>query len=337
MILRDIATALGTPVHGDDTVAIDRVSAIGESTSGSLTFLLDSKHDAFLPSLRASAIVTYRPLDVAIPQLVVPHPRKALAQALALFEGRSDRPGHIAPSADIHPSAHLGKGVSVGPFAVIEAGAILGDSVSIGAHAVVGSLCTVGDGTWIGPRVVLAHDVHVGRRVRLHPGAVIGGEGFGYYPEKGTWNKIPHVGRVVVEDDVEIGCNTCVDRGCIGDTVIGQGTKIDNLVHVAHNCKVGRHTVIAGMVAFSGSVTLGDHVMVGGQAGFRDGVKVGNNVTVMARAGVTKDIPDNVAVSGFPAIPHRQEMIKQATLSKWASERHNNRAERCKTPENLAE
>jgi UDP-3-O-[3-hydroxymyristoyl] glucosamine N-acyltransferase len=212
----------------------------------------------------------------------------------------------FAPKTNIEPGIH--------PTAVLAKSARIGKRVRISAFVYVGENCEIGDDVVIHPSVTLYDGVKIGDRVILHSGARIGVDGFGFVPHAGKHVKIPQVGKVIIEDDVEIYANVCVSRGTLGATIVGAGTKIDNISHIAHNCVIGKNCAIVSLVGFAGSVTLKDNVSVAGQAGFKGHVTVGENSIVMAKSGVTKDVPANTIVSGFPAQEHKKEMELQAAL-----------------------
>jgi UDP-3-O-[3-hydroxymyristoyl] glucosamine N-acyltransferase len=231
----------------------------------------------------------------------VSNPKLAFALVLDLF--------HPSPLLEgcVHPTAVLGKRVQLDDHVAIRANAVLGDGVSIGrgtiieAGAVLGDGVTIGEGCAIGANTVIYRQTHIGDRVRIHGGAVIGGDGFGYVFHEGRHIKVPQVGNVVIEDDVEIGCNVCVDRATIGSTVIERGTKIDNLVQIAHNNRIGKHVIITGQGGFSGSVTVGDYAVFGGRVGVTDHVTIGERAQVGLCSVVTKSVAPGEVVWGYPA------------------------------------
>lgn len=236
----------------------------------------------------------------------VDNPYLAVAEALRAFHP-ADRPAPgIHSTAVVAADAELGEGVHVAPRAVIGAGC------SVGARTVVESGCVLGAGVRVGkdchlhPNVTLYPGISLGNRVVVHAGAVIGADGFGYAQDGARQVKVPQVGTVEVEDDVEIGANACVDRATLGATRIGRGTKIDNLVQIGHNCRVGEHSVLCGQVGLGGSTVVGDGVMIGGQAGVRDHLRIGHGARVAGRSGVTDDVPDGARVAGFPHLEARQ-------------------------------
>ncbi len=211
-------------------------------------------------------------------------------------------------------SARIGTGVSIGPYTVIGEGSRIGDRVAVGPHVVIGARCTVGDDTVIHPQVTLYDDVVVGDRVILHSGARLGSDGFGYAWDDGGLRKIPQIGGCVIGSDVEIGANCAIDRGSVGATVIGEGTKLDNLVHIAHNIQIGKHAAVAAQVGFAGSSTIGDRVVFGGQAAVAGHLRIGEGASIAGKAGVTTHVPAGEAYSGYPARPHREALRAQALV-----------------------
>lgn len=240
-----------------------------------------------------------------------------LAVLPRLYRRPVREPG-VHPSAVIGRGARIGEAVSLGPFVQVGAGARIGDRVTLEAGVVVGAGVHVGDDTHVHPRVTLYPGTELGRRVIVQAGAVIGSDGFGYVFRDGRHERIPHVGRCVVEDDVEIGAGTTIDRGSIDDTVIGSGTRVDNLVHVAHNVRIGRLCLIAAQVGISGSVRLEDGVVVGGQAGFQGHHVIGKGARIGGQSGVFGDVPAGETWSGYPARPHKESLRAQAVLFRLA-------------------
>ena len=297
MLLKDLASLADGSLIGNGSLKIKGVSEIKEAKEGDLVFVLEDKHLADALKSKASAVVASSKAKVGKKNAVlVDNPRLALARILKHFAKNPEIETGPHKSAFVHKSAKIGKNVSIGPFSYIGPNVIIGDNSTIYPNATIYS------------------DVVIGKRCVIHAGARIGMDGFGFVPTGETYEKIPQIGGVVIGDDVEIYANTCIARGTLGNTVIGSGTKIDNLTHIAHNCRIGENCAITSLVGFAGSVALKDHVSVGGQAGFAGHLTVGENTVIMARAGVTKDIPPNSVVSGFPAIDHRKELQVQAAL-----------------------
>ena len=298
---------------------IDGVAPLDEATDRHLSFVGSHAYVKGLATTRAAAVLVDRrvklPADVHSVVLVVEDADLALAQVLERFAPPVQRVARgTDSSARVDPSASMGKHVSIGPFVVIGARARIGDRCVLHAGAFVGDDCAVGDDCVIWPNVVVRERVTIGHRVVVHPGAVIGADGFGYRWDGSTHAKVPHVGTVVIEDDVEIGACACIDRAKVGATRIGRGTKIDNLVQVAHNCVVGPHCILAGQAGLAGSVTLGARVVLGGATSVADHLTVGPGTISAGRSAVAGDIEPDQRISGMPAIPHRQTLREQAAL-----------------------
>lgn len=313
-----IAHAVGGRLVGDGDVRVTGIAPLDRATDRDLTYLAGSRHAPALASSRA-AVVLLSAEHADAPSMVrarvvVADPQAALVSLLPHFvRADSTQPG-VHPTATIGRGARLGGDVSVGPYVVIGAGAVVGERVVIGAHCVIGAGVRVGDGCRLHPHVTLYTGAELGRRVVVHSGARIASDGFGYIYRDGQHQKIPHVGRCIIGDDVEIGANATIDRGSVGDTVIGAGTKIDNLVHIAHNCRVGRNCLFAAQVGLAGSVVVEDGVALGGQVGIADHRTIGAGARVGAQAGVFGDVPAEQTWSGYPARPHREALKAQAVL-----------------------
>jgi UDP-3-O-[3-hydroxymyristoyl] glucosamine N-acyltransferase len=248
--------------------------------------------------------------------IVVESARAALAALLAFYQPKRPPGTRIDATAAIDPTANLGADAIVGPFAVIGARTKVGARATIGAGCVIGADVKIGDDAMLHPRAMFLDRCVAGDRLVLQAGAVVGSDGFGYVPGDGQWVKIPQVGTVVLGNDVEVGANSCIDRAQTGATRIGDGTKIDNLVQIGHNCRIGRGVAIAGMAGLAGSTNIGDGTRVGGKAGFRGHITVGARVTIAGESMVWSDLPDDAFVSGNPAQDHRQELRLQASLRK---------------------
>lgn len=305
-----LAERLGGRVHGSSDAPVARLGALEGAGPGTLTYCAGGKFKASLRKAEGAVVLaTEALLDTALPltYVIVADPSHAYAQIAEGLRARPHAEG-IAPSATVAASAQLAEGVRVGAQAVIE------DGVTIGAGTVIGALAYVGRGTTIGrdceifPRVTIMDRTVIGDRARILPGAVLGSEGFGLYPTKVGARPMPHIGNVVVGNDVRIGANCTIDRATIGATSIGNGTMIDNLVHVAHNCTVGERVILCGCAALSGSVTLGNDVQLGGQAAVAPGVSVGARAQIGAQAGAGVDIEPGAAYLLSPAIPLRDAM-----------------------------
>jgi len=305
-----VAELIGGTVEGDASGKIRGVAAIDQAAPEDVTFAVDERNAAALATSQAGAAIVARNAPAApMPLIRVDNVWPAVAKLLAHLAGGADvpKPG-IHPSATVAPDAQLGPDVAIGPGCVIGTKAKLGQgtvlcaNVSIGAAAVIGGDCLLAEG------VVVQAGCLLGDRVRIGPNSVIGSEGFGYYFADGAHHRIPHIGNVVIEDDVEIGACTCVDRAKFGSTRIGAGTKIDNLVQIAHNVQIGRGCILAGQAGLAGSVRLGNGVVVMGHAGIRDHVTLGDGVQCAAFAAIASDVPAGQVVAGIPAQPAREAL-----------------------------
>lgn len=318
-----IAQLTGGQLEGDPTVTVNSVASLERAAEGQLAFCASPRYAPQLERSRASAVLVVPELAEAasaIPaRIVVPKPHDALVGLLPSLYRPTERLVGVHHTATVAPSARLGAECYVGPFVHVGERAVLGDRCVLEAGVTVGDGVRVGSDCRLYPRVTLYSGSELGQRVLIHAGAVIGSDGFGYVQRGGRHEKIPHVGRCIIEDDVEIGAGTTIDRGSIDDTVIGAGTKIDNLVHIAHNVRVGRLCLIAAQVGVSGSTRIEDGVVVGGQAGFQGHHTIGKGARIGGQAGVFGDVPPGETWSGYPARPHREALRAQATLFRLSS------------------
>jgi len=304
MKLEKISELVGGKLKGDGSLEISGIRAFDQAGEGHITFVIKKKFLDILNESKASAVLVKKEVDNSISQIIVASPELAFARLLREFHPNP------RPKAGIHERAVVGENVRLGEQVTLSAGVSIGDDVSIGDHVhlypgvVVGDRCRIGSHTTLYPNVTLYNDTELGCRVILHAGVVIGADGFGYtLDEKGTHYKIAQIGRVVIEDDVEIGANSCVDRASMGVTLIKRGTKLDNLVQVAHNCTVGEHSILVSQVGLAGSCTLGHHVVLAGQVGISDHVTLGDQVTITGRSATFRDIESNQVYGGYPAVP----------------------------------
>jgi UDP-3-O-[3-hydroxymyristoyl] glucosamine N-acyltransferase len=317
--LDELAARLGARVVGDGGVRIARVSTIDEATGDALTFATSETYLAAALQSPAAAILVDDSLAIdatAKPLLVVRNARQALAQLLASFEAPRPRGPFRHSSAIVEPDARLAEDAYVGAHAYVGHGVEIGREAVIDSGCYVGDGVTIGDSVWMHPHASIMPGARVGNRVVLHAGCVIGSAGFGWAFFEGRSRRIPQIGNVVLEDDVEIGANSCVDRAQTGSTLIGAGTKIDNLVQIGHNCRIGKHCVIAALTGLAGSTTVGDYVKVAGQVGFRGHIKVGSHVTIAGQSGVWNDVTDGATLSGNPAHDHRDELRQKVMIRK---------------------
>ncbi|MDV2496137.1 MAG: UDP-3-O-(3-hydroxymyristoyl)glucosamine N-acyltransferase [bacterium] len=315
--LDEVAALVGGTLHGDPSVEIEGVAGLNDAGPEDITFLADRKHIKDLARSQAAAVLATSAEDIDRPVIEVANPYAAFADLLEAFHPSAPPPGTVDERAAVDPSASLGEGVTLFPYAVVGAGVVVGDRAVIHSHAVVGDGCAIGADCVLHPNVTLYPGVTLGQRVIVHGGTVLGSDGFGYAElEDGTRRKIPQVGRVVVEDDVEIGANVTVDRATLGTTVIRRGTKIDNLVHIGHNSVVGADGIIAAQAGLSGSCEVGDRVVILGQVGLMDHVRVGDGATLIAQAGITSDVEAGEVVSLTPSMPHAVTRRVVAALPK---------------------
>jgi UDP-3-O-[3-hydroxymyristoyl] glucosamine N-acyltransferase len=308
MKLREIARALGCELRGDGEIEISDVAPIEEAPPRTLTFLADRRLASHLATTGAAAIVL--PLDappVRIPSLHAAHPYLAFIGAVELFHPPPARTAvGVHPSAVVAESADIGPGAWIGPHVVVGERVRIGRDATVHANVAIYPDVSIGDQFTAHAGVVVQSGARIGDRVTLHPGAVIGSEGFGYLPLPAGNRKIPQVGTVVIEDDVEIGANSTIDRAALGATVIGRGTKIDNLVMIAHGCRIGAGCLLAGQVGLAGGTTVGDRVLMGGQVGAAGHLSIGDRAQIAAQSGIHRDVPAGEQYSGYPAVEVRR-------------------------------
>jgi UDP-3-O-[3-hydroxymyristoyl] glucosamine N-acyltransferase len=314
--LSDIASLVHGEIFGNPDLDIKGASGINDAREGDITFFTGERHRKDLPHCRASCIIVREPLnDFAITQLKVANPYLAFASLLEHFYVKPLKPQGVSREAFISDSATIGEDVSIYPYAYIS------DGVSVGKGSVLYPFVFMGENTVIGeqciiyPHVTLRERVTIGDRVIIHSGSVIGSDGFGYVFHEGRHHKIPQVGSVTIGDDVEIGSNVSIDRATTGNTVIGTGTKIDNLVQIGHNVTIGNNSVIVAQVGIGGSTAIGDYVTLGGQVGVSDHTKVESGTMIGAQSGVMGNVAKGI-YSGSPAIPHRDWLKAQAVIAK---------------------
>jgi UDP-3-O-[3-hydroxymyristoyl] glucosamine N-acyltransferase len=315
---------------GHSQIVIDTLAPASEGGAGALVFVEGKRNFALLNALKAAAILCpaeaakIAPVDVAV--LVHSRPQQAFALVGRLLFPQAATPGPMTDETGISPQAHIDPSAHIETGAIIEAGAVIGPRVSVGGgtviapHAVIGHSCQIGRDGYIGPGTSVQYAL-IGNRVIIHGGARIGQDGFGFVGGAKGPERVPQIGRVIIQDDVEIGSNTTVDRGAMSDTIIGQGTKIDNLVQIAHNVRIGRNCIIAGLSGISGSVVVGDNVTMGGGVGLADHLTIGTGAKLAARSGFMSNVPAGEIWGGYPAQPMAEAMREIAMLRKLARTR----------------
>jgi UDP-3-O-[3-hydroxymyristoyl] glucosamine N-acyltransferase len=323
--LGDIARLLGGKLVGDAGTLITGVSGLESATPGTISFVDNEKllHEALASA--ASALILPSAAEKEFrnaarkggkPVVLAGNPRLAFAKVIEYLQPANLPEQGIHPTAVIEPDAYIGENVTIREFCYVGHQAHIGDGAVLYPHATVGDGAQIGDGTHIHYSVVVYPNVHIGKRVRIHANSVIGSDGFGYVFHEGKHHKVPQVGTVLIEDDVEIGANVCVDRAMLGATRIGEGSKIDNLVQVAHNVQIGRDCIVCALVGLSGSVVIEDNVMIAGQVGVRDHIRVAKKTVVAAQAGVISNTEEGDYLIGSPAVPNREFMRMEAASRK---------------------
>jgi len=317
--LHQLAALIGGRVVGDASLRISGIAPIREAAAGQITFLSNPRYVDELLSTRASAVILGPRHEGAegpahLARIITDDPYYGMSQVIRHFHDRPFQPTGISPLASIGQGVSMGREVSIHPFVVVGDRAVIGDRVTLAPGCYVGEDAVIGEESWLYPNVTVRERVRLGRRVIIHSGTVVGSDGFGYAFHQGEHRKIPQVGTVVIEDDVELGANVSVDRATLGQTVIGRGTKVDNLVQIAHNVTIGERSIIVAQAGISGSTTLGKGVVLAGQVGVVGHLTIGDGVRVGAQSGVAQNVPAGQDLSGSPAIAHRQWLAVQATL-----------------------
>ncbi len=315
--LADLASDLGADVIGDEDFEVCGVRPLDTARAEHLSFLHNPKYVDEAKASEAGAILVAD--SEVLPGrnlLVCPEPYLALASALEIFYPAERTEPGVHPSAVVAAGVSVGEGASVGPLASVAEGTTIGDRTVVSAGCVLGRGVEIGADCILHPRVVVEDRCRIGDRCVVHSGTVIGSDGFGFATVDGTHHKVPQVGIVVLEDDVELGANVCVDRAALGETRLGRGTKVDNLVQIAHNVVIGEHCLLVAQSGISGSTRIGHHTVFAGQTGCSGHLKIGSGVVLAARAAVFKDVPDGVTVAGSPARPHRDWLKANANLQR---------------------
>ncbi len=314
--VEEVAALVNGTVIGDTSQSLTGISSLAEAVPGDISFLANDKYAPYLAETKASAVLVAKEQDVKnLVQIVVKDPDFAFAKVVEAFVPTVGQPEPgIHPTAVIGDGVQLGNNVAIGPYTVITNNAKIGDNSVIYPHVYIGDECEIGSDCILFPHVTIREKSIIGNRVILHSGVVCGSDGFGYASVEGVHNKIPQVGVVIIEDDVEIGANTTIDRARFGRTFIGEGTKIDNMVQVAHNAEIGAHCIIVAQSGVAGSTHIGHHTTIAGQSGISGHLQIGDFVVVAARSGVTKNIPSNTAVMGFPAQDLKSQKAKEVAM-----------------------
>ncbi len=316
--LKEIAHLVNGELVGDPSVAITGISGIKEAKEGDITFLANSKYTFLVETTKAAAIITSREqFKTSKPLIKTDNPSIAFTKVVSLAaHDNIKHPKGIHPTAVISPNAEIAKDVAIGAYTIVEEGVEIGAGSIIYSGCYIGCRAKVGKKCLIYPHVSIREQIEIGDRVIIHSGAVIGSDGFGFAIVRGVQEKIPQIGTVSIEDDVEIGANVTIDRARFDKTIIGKGTKIDNLVQIAHNVVTGENCIIVAQAGVSGSTTLGKEVILAGQAGIVGHIHIGDKAIVAAQAGVTKSIPAGTKVSGYPAKPHETALRVNACLQR---------------------
>ncbi len=317
-----IATLVNGSLEGDPEMMVEQLAKIEEASSGSLSFLSNPKYEQYLYTTKASVIIVNEDLKLDRPVagtiIRVKNAYLAFSTLLELYNKiRLDKTG-IEEHAFIHPSAKIGKNAYIGSFSYIDRGVVIGDNCKVYPHVYIGDNAKIGNDTTLFPGVSVYFDCNIGERVIVHSGTVVGSDGFGFAPqEDGTYNKISQIGNVIIEDDVEIGANSVIDRATMGSTIIRKGVKLDNLIQVAHNVEIGKNTVIAAQSGISGSTKIGEHAVIGGQVGIVGHITIANGSQIQAKSGINRTIAEEGKKwSGTPAVPYNAQMRSQVVYSR---------------------
>lgn len=313
--LEEIAKKINGKLFGPPDLVIEGVNTPDLANEREICVIFDKELLDIVENSLAGAIVVGENISVSKPYITVEDPRSVLSSLIELFVEKKELTG-VHSTVIIGNNCNISSNCYIGPYVVIGDNVRIGEKVTIMAGTKIGNNVVIGEETFIGYNVIIEDKSIIGKRVKIQHGAVIGKEGFGFQKIENSYIRIPHLGNVIIEDDVEIGANSIVDRATLGSTIIKRGTKIDSLVLVAHNVKIGEDTVIAGQSGIAGSSIIGDRCMLGGQVGITDHVKIGDNTVIFAQTGVISDIPPNSVISGTPARPHREWLRAQAILLK---------------------
>ncbi len=305
---KQLAKILEGSIEGDENAYVSDFCQIDQSIEHGCAFLTDHKYEEYIYDTKASIVIVHENFQPAqepgCTLIHVKDPKQAFIKLLQLYDDLKPRRLGISKHAIVSKSAVLGEGIYIGDGVVVEDNVTLMDDVQIYPQVYLGNNVSVGENTIIYAGAKIYEGCRIGSNCIIHSGAVIGADGFGFQPNtKGVYSKIPQIGTVIIEDDVEIGANTCIDRAMLDATIIHKGSKLDNLIQIAHNCQIGEHTVMAAGCGIAGSVSIGNHCVIGGQVGIKDHVKIGNFVQVASQSGIHRNIKDRSRVIGSPAMP----------------------------------
>ncbi len=319
--IKEIADFLEGEVKGDPSVIIKGISGIKEAKEGDITFLANAKYSCLINDTKASCIIVDKEFGNKEIKgknfIIVDNPSLSFAKLIELIVPVQVKfEPMISDKAFIGEGVELGKDVHIAPFAVLDKNSKIGDRTVIGAGVYIGPDTEIGDDCLIYPNVSIRERIIIGNRVIIHSGAVVGSDGFGFSTVKGIHKKIPQIGNVVIEDDVEVGANVTIDRARFGKTIIRKGTKIDNLVQIAHNVEIGENTIIVAQTGIAGSTVIGNNVILAGQSGVNGHISIGDNAVVAARAGVVKNVGKGEVVSGYPALSHSKTKRIQIAMTR---------------------
>ena len=312
-----LADLVGGCVSGDPSTAVSGVASLDAAGPEQISFLTNPKYQSKLAGCRAAAVIVHPSLQgcINIPLLLTENPYLAFAKILTFFEVPPHVGQGVLPGAHVHPDVVLGENITIAPGCVVSSGVKIGKGTYLHANVVVGENAVIGEDCLLHANVTVRERCVLGDRVIVQPGAVIGADGFGFAPDGTRYCKIPQVGTVVIEDDVEIGACSCIDRGTLGVTRLARGVKIDNLVQIGHNAQVGEDTILVSQSGVSGSTVIGRHCIFGGQSATAGHIKIGDNVTLAGRGGFTNNVAGNQSLAGLPARPHREWLKTTMTMT----------------------
>ena len=307
---KQIAEFIQGEIVGDENASVHTFAKIEEGIPGALSFLANPKYTNYIYETKSSIVLVNKDFvpehEITATLIKVDNAYESLAKLMTIYEKSQPHKTGIDPLAAISDSAKIGEECYIGPFTCIEEGVTIGNNVYIHPHVTIGAGSKIGNNCILYPHVTIYHNCRIGNNCIIHAGAVIGADGFGFAPSENGYEKIPQIGIVILEDDVEIGANTCIDRATMGATVIHKGVKLDNLIQIAHNVEIGNNTVMASQVGIAGSAKIGEWCMFGGQVGIAGHIKVGDRVTVGAQSGIPGNTKSGVSLMGYPAIDPKQ-------------------------------